>query len=157
MRTTAEPYPAELFSIDVSIALSPDQTFERLITDTRTAPARRVLARLFLILLTIAIVVPVMAVQRVSATLVAIAAVSWSFVVFIQLAVAVGMIASPRARLVDLLHALDLWFAAHLPYSLWLLAVAALAANSRLVDPAFMFATALVPSAWTAWIVAAFC
>jgi hypothetical protein len=38
-----------------------------------------------------------------------------------------------------------------------MLAVAAIAANTRLVDPVFLFATALVPAAWTAAIVAAFC
>ena len=154
---TAGPYPPRLFSIDVSIALSPDQTFERLVTNTGAAHARSLCARLFVTLLTLAIVVPVMAVQRVTASLVAIAALSWSFVVAIQICVAVGVIASSRTRRLQLLHALDLWFAGHVPYSLWMLAVAALAANSRLVDPAFLFATALVPSAWTAWIVAAFC
>jgi hypothetical protein len=157
MRTTAEPYPARLFSIDVSIALSPDQTFERLVANTATAHGRSLVARLSVILLTIAVVVPVMAVQRVTASLVATAAVSWSFVVAIQIAVALGVIVSSRARRIDLLHALDLWFAGHLPYSLWMLAVAALAASSRLVDPVFLFATALVPAAWTAWIVTAFC
>jgi len=153
----AAPYPATLLSIDVSIALSPDQTFERLIANTGVAHVRSLMARLGVLLLTIAIVVPVMAVQRVTASLVAVAAMSWSFVVVIQIAVAVGVIASSRARRIDLLHALDLWFGGHLPYSLWMLAVAALAATSRLVDPVFLFATALLPSAWTAWIVAAFC
>jgi hypothetical protein len=157
MRTRAEPYSAGLFSIDVSIALSPDQTFERLVANTGTGHGRSLAARLSVILLTIAIVVPVMAVQRVTTGLVATAAVSWSFVVAIQIAVAVSVIASSRARRIDLLPALDLWFAGHLPYSLWMLAVAALAASSRLVDPVFLFATALVPSAWTTWIVASFC
>ena len=157
IRTMAEPFPAGLLSSDVSIAFSPDQTFERLVTNTGTAHARSLVAHLFVILLTIAIVVPVMAVQRVTASLVAVAALSWSFVVAIQIGVAIGVIVSARARRIDLLHALDLWFAGHLPYSLWMLAVAALAANSRVVDPTFLFATALVPSVWTAWIVAAFC
>jgi len=157
MRTTAEPYPASLFSIDVSIALSPDQTFERLLANTGRAPGRSLIARLCIVVLTIAVVVPVMAVQRVTVSLFAIAAVSWSFVVAIQIAVAVGVIVSARERRIDMLHALDLWFAGHLPYSLWMLAVAALATSSGLVDPVFLFATALVPSAWTAWVVAAFC
>lgn len=157
MRTEAEPYPARLFSIDLSIALSPDQTFERLVANTGPAPGRSLIARLCLILLTIAIVVPVTAVQRVTASLVAVAAMSWSFVVVTQVAVAVGVIVSSRERRIDLLQALDLWFAGHLPYSLWMLGVAALAENSHLIHLTFLGATALVPSAWTAWIVAAFC
>ena len=195
MRTAAEPYPARLFSIGVSIALSPDQTFERLLANTArrrnqmprrvhepvssgntnglassslenrvvgisvtgAAPGRRLMVRLCIILLTIAVVIPVMSVQRVTMGLVAMAAVSWSFVVAIQIAVAVGVIMSARERRIDLVPALDLWFAGHLPYSLWMLAVAALATSSGLVDPMFLFATAVVPSAWTAWIVAAFC
>jgi len=127
------------------------------ISVTGAAPGRRLMMRLCIILLTIAVVIPVMSVQRVTMGLVAVAAVSWSFVVAIQIAVAVGVIMSARERRIDLVPALDLWFAGHLPYSLWMLAVAALATSSGLVDPMFLFATAVVPSAWTAWIVAAFC
>ena len=154
-RLAAEPYRHPVWSSELAIALSPDQTFERLITNTSSA--RGLLTRLFIVLATIAIVVPTLAVQRVTVSLVATAAVSWSFILVIQLVVAVGVILSSRARRVGLLHALDLWFAAHIPYSLWMVAMAVLAANSHLVDPAFMFATAVVPAGWTAWIVTAFC
>ena len=146
-----------MWSTELAIALSPDQTFERLITNTPPSAIRSLLTRLFLVLLTIAVVVPVMAVQRVTASLAATAALSWSFVLVIQTIVAVGVIVSSRARRVGVLHALDLWFAGHIPYSLWMLGMAMLTANSRVVDPAFLFVTALVPAGWTAWIVAAFC
>ena len=157
MHTEAEPYPAVIWSAQLLIAISPERTFARLVANAAAAPARSVLARLAGVLFTIAIVVPVMAVQRVDASLVATAALSWSFVLVIQIAVAVGVILSSPTRRASLLHAVDLWFAGSLPYSVWMLIVAAIATNSRLVDPAFLFAAALVPAAWTAWIVAAFC
>ena len=131
--------------------------FAHLVANTSAAPARSLLARLLLILVTIAMVVPLMAVQRVTASLVLTAAVTWSSVLAIQIVVATAVISSSSRRRVSVLHALDLWFAGHLPYSLWMVAGAAIAANSRLVDPAFLFATGVVPAAWTAWIVAAFC
>jgi hypothetical protein len=155
MRWAAEPYRQGVWSSELAVALSPDQTFERLITNR--SPARGLLTRLSILLFTIAIVVPTLAAQRVTASLAATAAVSWGFVLVIQIIVAVGVILSARARRVGLIHALDLWFAGHIPYSLWMVAMAVLAANSHLVDPAFMFVTAVVPAGWTAWIVAAFC
>lgn len=157
MRSTAEPYLDGIWSTDVAIALTPDQTFERLITNKPAVQVLSLIARLFLVLFAIAIVVPIMAVQRVTAALVATAALSWSFVLVIQIIVAVCVILSSRARRVGVLHALDLWFAGHIPYSLWMLGMATLAANSHVVDPVFLFITAVVPAAWTAWVVAAFC
>src|ERR1044071_8351858 len=157
MRTGPEPYPRGVWSSELLLALSPDQTFDQLITNMPSLPGRHLFGRLARLLLTLAIIIPIIAVQRVTVAPVAMTALSWSFVLAIQILVAMAVIGSSRARRVSLLQALDLWFAGHVPYSLWMLAVMVLAVNSPLVDPAFVFATAVVPAAWTAWIVAGFC
>jgi hypothetical protein len=88
--------------------------------------------------------------------LVAATAIAWSFIVAIQLVVGVLVIGSVPSRRIGLWHALDLWFAGHLPYSLWLLAVAALMANVP-GSLELIIVLAVAPSLWTAAIVAAFC
>ena len=49
----------------------------------------------------------------------------WIFVVALQAAIALVLIAGPARRTVGLARALDLYFAGHAPWSLWMLAVAA--------------------------------
>ena len=53
--------------------------------------------------------------------------------------------------------ALNLWFAAHLPYTLWMLAVSVLMAISRHASAELLIASAIVPAAWTFVLVSAFC
>jgi hypothetical protein len=98
-----------------------------------------------------------MAVQRVTIALVATAALSWCFVLAIQAVVAIGVIASAPARRVALLPALDLWFAGHLPYSLWMLVAFAGMAASQSGPLRLLVSAAVVPAAWTAVIVLSFC
>jgi hypothetical protein len=71
-----------------------------------------------MVLLVIAVMVPITAVQRVTIGLVATAALSWLFVPVIQALVAIAVIASAPHRRVGVFTALDLWFAAHVPHSL---------------------------------------
>src|SRR5262245_57745018 len=72
----------------------------------------------------------------------------------------VGRRLRDRLRAIDsrrMMHALDLWFAGHLPYSLWLLiafACMGAAANGPL---RLLITSAIIPAVWTACIVAAFC
>jgi len=54
-------------------------------------------------------------------------------------------------------RALDLWFAGNVPYSLCLLTVAAVFASTPYASLDGLIALAIVPAAWTAVIVAAFC
>ena len=51
--------------------------------------------------------------------------ICWSTVVLLQVAIALVMIAGPARRTVGLPRALDLFFAAHAPWSLWMLAAVA--------------------------------
>jgi hypothetical protein len=80
----------------------------------------------------------------------------WSVVVVLQMAIALSLIARPAQRTVGLARALDLFFASHAPWSLWLLAAAAWApsAGGRPLWP--LLAAAVVPLALTPPMIAAF-
>ena len=101
--------------------------------------------------------VPIMAVQRVTLGLLLASTISFSFVVAIQIAVGATLIASAPSRRLSMSRALDLWFAGHAPYSIWLLTVAAVFAALPWASLDALIALAVLPAAWTAAIVAAFC
>ena len=101
--------------------------------------------------------VPVMAVQRVTLGLLAISILSFSFAVAIQIAVGLAVIVSARTRPMSIPRALDLWFAGHVPYSLWLLAAAGLFAAVPAASLDLLIGLAVIPAAWTGVIVAAYC
>ena len=126
------------------------------------------LRRPLIVALVIGTAVPIMAVQRVTLGLLVSSVLSFSFVVAIQMAVGAAIIATgrdrPSGRPFDarslrpsLPQALDLWFAGHVPYSLWLLTVAAAFASMRAASLDLLIALAVLPAIWTAVIVAAFC
>lgn len=96
---------------------------------------------------------------RVTLGLVSTVAVCWSFVPAVQAVAGAIVIASCPDRNVPMPRALDLLFAGHLPWSLWLLVVAAWVTSAG-APFAFLSPLALsmlVPAAWTARIVFAFC
>ena len=113
--------------------------------------------RPLIVLVVIATAVPIMAVQRITLALCAFSMASFGFVLLIQMAVGAGIIASAPGRRASMPRALDLWFAGHVPYSLWLLTVAAVFAASPWASLDGFVVLAIVPAAWTAVIVAAFC
>jgi len=109
------------------------------------------------VLLLIGTVVPIMAVQRVTFGLVAIAAASWSFVVAVQMLVGAALIVSAPARSVSMASALDLWFTGHVPFSLWLLLAAVGVGGLNVPAVAFLLFTAIPAAVWPAYIVCGFC
>lgn len=90
---------------------------------------------------------------HVSATLVASEIVAWSFVPVLQLLTGAGLIASAGARRVTFPRAMELLFAAHLPWSLWLAAAAVF--QTIRPDP-IVIASGVVPMAATAVMLMAF-
>jgi hypothetical protein len=144
------------FSGELQVALEPSAAYRRFLS---FSPVRgwHVLQRPALVVLVIAVMSSIMAVQRVTLGLVATAALSWSFVVALQAIVGIGVIASAPARKLSMLPALDLWFAGHLPYSLWMVVVFATMAILPFGSLGVLIGSAIVPAIWTAIIVAAFC
>jgi hypothetical protein len=146
-----------VLSQELHVALNPDSAYRSLRDADERVTTLRMLRRPLVILLVIGIAVPIMAVQRVTLALFAASIVSFGFVVAIQLAVGAIIVASAGTRQVSFSRALDLWFAGHVPYSLWLLAAAAVFASLPYGALDALIALAVVPATWTAVIVAAFC
>jgi hypothetical protein len=151
-------------SSELQVALAPVVTYQRLLAGPGpgSGPAKaghyvRLLRRPALVVLVIAVMAPIMAVQRVTLGLVATAALSWSFAVALQMIVGLAVIASAPARRIAVLPALDLWFAGHLPYSLWMVVAFGLTATLTSANMALVILSAIVPAIWTAFIAAAFC
>jgi hypothetical protein len=155
--STGSPLSSEL-----QVALAPAATYQRLVSPAGSGPAEaghyvRLLRRPAFVVLVIAVMAPIMAVQRVTLGLVATAALSWSFVVALQSIVGIGLIATAPSRKLSVLQALDLWFAGHLPYSLWMLCAFGLMAMSKTGPLRLAVLSAIVPAVWTAFIASAFC
>ncbi|HEX6739114.1 MAG TPA: hypothetical protein VF310_12620 [Vicinamibacteria bacterium] len=91
------------------------------------------------------------------------AALCWSLVPAVQLLGGAALVALGRRRPLPLSSALDLFFTAHGPWSLWILAVGAAATftlplgAAALSDNRPVLATAAVPLVWTIVILAGFC
>ena len=115
------------------------------------------LRRPLLVTLVIGTAVPIMAVQRVTVGLLIASTISFAFVVAIQMAVGAAVIASVPSRRVSMSRALDLWFAGHAPYSVWLLALALIFAAMPAASLDRMVLLATIPAAWTIVIVSAYC
>lgn len=146
-----------LLSSEVRVAVAPDSTYRVLVADNEPVSLWRMLRRPLVVLIVIATIVPIMAVQRITLGLFVSSTVSFGFVVLIQMVVGAAFIASARSRRAALPRALDLWFAGHIPYSLWLLTVAAAFSVAPWGSLDLLVALAAIPAAWTAVIVAAFC
>jgi hypothetical protein len=81
----------------------------------------------------------------------------WSVLVVAQVLIALGVFARSASRTVGIPRALDLFFASHVPWSLWMLAVAAWAPVPGVRAFAPVLVTALAPMALTPRMIAAFC
>jgi hypothetical protein len=147
-----------VLSTELRLALAPAATYRRLVAARADATWRAALAPIVYSLLLIGSTVAIMATRRVTLGLVATVAASWSFVLFIQALAALALIASSRRRSVSLARAVELFFRGHAPWSLWMLAVAAVASTgSPRIGIEQVLATAVVPVLWTAIMVAAYC
>ena len=146
-----------MLSNDIHIALAPDSTYRILAANQESVSTWRMVCRPLIVAVVIGTAVPIMAVQRVTLGLLVASTISFSFIVAIQMAVGAAVIASAPSRRAGMPRAIDLWFAGHLPYSLWLLTVAALFAALPAASLDLLIALAVIPAAWTAAVVAAFC
>jgi hypothetical protein len=144
-------------SDEVRVALFPGRAYAVLCDEPVTAPTLSLLKRAALPLLWLALLMSMMVTARVTAGIVATAALCWSFVVLLQMATGAALVASAPARSVSRRRALDLWFAAHLPYSLWLIVPATWNTLTGDLAPGAVLLTSLVPLVWTVWIASAFC
>jgi hypothetical protein len=142
-----------MFSTDVRLAFAPDATYRQLIAQNTPVRWWRALARPALVLLLVAVIVPMTATNQITMGLALTSAVAWSPVVAIQMAVAALFIAPARG--VGFWRAMDLWFAGHVPYSLWILMLPFLT-TSALPPHDVMGVSLAAPLVWTSVITSAF-
>jgi hypothetical protein len=146
-----------ILSDEARIAFGPAEAYCELLAHDGQVGWRRALERPAFVILLVGALVSIAATGRVSFSLVASTAIAWSFAVALQLALGAILIASAPARRPSLPRALHLWFAGHLPWSLWFLVATA---TVRLLPSAPLWpilASTILAIAWTAAIAAAFC
>ena len=143
------------FSEEWRVAVAPERAYSTMVDDA--AAPNRLLVRVGLVLLLFATIASIVLTSRITVGLLVTAALSWSFVIVLQLLIGMLVIASAPARRVSAVRALDLWFASHVPYSLWLLLIASWVVAVGTFPPFPLVLSIVVPAAWTAIIARAYC
>ena len=143
-------------SPELGLLFSPRDTYARLARAPRQGTIVTALRRPLLVALVFGVTTAMSTTGRVTPSLLLSTTLCWSFVVVLQAVIATALIAAPARRTVGLPRALDLFFAGHAPWSLWMLAAAAWAPSpiGRPVWP--LLAAAAVPLLLTPRIVKAF-
>jgi hypothetical protein len=143
-------------SAEIALMLNPRRAYAALVRERGRVPAVVSLRRPLLVAVVLGVSVSIAATGRATPALVLGTTLSWSYIVLLQLAIAVPLIAPGARRTVGLARALDLFFAGHAPWSLLALA-AAVWAPSPIGRPMWpLVALTIVPVALTPRIVAAF-
>ena len=133
---------------------APARQYRLRVAARRAAPWSRALTVPVLLVLMIGLLNSTAAVGHVAGLLVLDQIVSWSFVPALQLLTGMALIASAKTRLVTFPRAVELLFAAHGPWSLWLVAVTLL--QTIYPDPYVVVGSGVAPLAASAFMLAAF-
>jgi hypothetical protein len=143
-------------SPEILLMMSPHETYARLARARSRGTILTAVRRPALIALVFGVAMAMASTRRVTPELLFSTTLCWLFVVVLQAAIAVPLIAAPARRTVGLTRGFDLYFAGHAPWSLWLLAAAAWGPSpvGRPLWPIFVVAAAAL--ILTARIVAAF-
>lgn len=144
-------------SPELRLIVAPGPAYAHLVRRRGALPALAVLRRPLLVCVIIGVSLAIAATGRVTPLLVLSTTVSWSYIVVLQLAIALPLVAPAARRTVGIGRAVDLFFAGHAPWSLFALGSAALAPVSfgRAGRP-ILVAAAFLAIAFTARIIAAF-
>jgi hypothetical protein len=141
---------------EMRLMIAPRDTYARLARLPSAIGPVAALRRPLVAAIALGVSVAIAGTGHVTPVLVLSAIACWSLVIAIQAAIAIAVIAGPARRTVGLPRAFDLFFASHIPWSLWFLAVAAWAPSplGRPMTPALV--AALAPLVLTPRIIAAF-
>ena len=134
--------------------LRPAAEYSERVAASGDASWARALTVPVLLTLLFGIVTSIAATGRVVVSLVASQALCWSFVPALQFATGSMLIASVSRRPVTFPRAVELLFAAHGPWSLWLVVMSAM--QVAFPSQAGVLLTFIVPALWTAVILSAF-
>ena len=112
-------------SADLRLMAAPRETYAALTQHQGRVEPAAALQRPLLVALVIGVSIALAATRRISLALVASTTLSWSYIVVLQLLIAVPLLARRARRTVGLPRAIDLYFAGHAPWSLFVLFAAA--------------------------------
>lgn len=105
--------------------LRPRETYATLARMRGGGSVLTAMRRPALVALVIGVAAAMAATRHVTPALVLSTTLCWLFIVVLQAGIGLALFAGPARRTVGIARALDLYFAGHAPWSLWLLAVAA--------------------------------
>jgi hypothetical protein len=143
-------------SAEIRLMLWPRGTYAALARAPQRGTLLAALRRPALVALVIGVAVAISTTRHVTPALLLSTTLCWLFVVVLQGGIGLALMAGPARRTVGINRAVDLYFAGHAPWSLWLLAAAAWG-PSPVGRPAIPVAiAAAVPLLLTPRIVAAF-
>ena len=112
-------------SPELRLVLAPRETYAALARSRRARPSLgTALRRPLVAALVLGVAVAIAATHSVSPALVASTTISWSYVIALQLAIALPLVAGRARRTVGVARAVDLFFAGHLPWSTFALLAA---------------------------------
>ena len=144
-------------SPELAVLLRPRAAYHVLAEDYPAVSPLQALRRPALVALAIAVAISITATGRAPLSLVVSTLICWSFAVAWQLLAAATVTRVPH-RSLSFAQRLDLFFAGHAPWSVWLLTCTAW---SRLLpgwtDLYALLCTAAVPAGWTTVVVYGFC
>ena len=130
--------------------ISPGETYALLARASGRGTRLTAIRRPILVAIVIGVSVAKAATGHITPALVATTILCWSFVVVLQVAIALGLMAGAARRTVGIARALDLYFAGHAPWSLWILAAAAWSPSPIGRSLAPLLIAAVVPLVLTA-------
>ena len=142
---------------ELRLVVNPTATYAALAAAPLRVGPLTMLRRPALVAIVVGFAVAIAGTRHVTPILVISTTLSWSVLIAAQVIIALGVFARPASRTLGVPRALDLLFASHVPWSLWMLAVAAWAPvpGVRAFTPVLV--TALAPMVLTPRMIAAFC
>jgi len=143
-------------SPELRLIVAPRATYASLVRAGRPLPAIAALRRPLLVAVVIGISLAISATGQVTPALVLSTTIAWSYIVLLQLAIALAFVVPAAPRTVGLARAIDLFFTGHAPWSLFALFVAAWGPSSAGHTIWPVAAVACAAMAATPRIVAAF-
>jgi len=143
-------------SPEIGLIVAPDRTYATLAARARRLGFVRALRRPLLVALVLGTSMALSTTRHVTPALVFSTTVMLCVIVIGQILTALAVMPATRAHTIGRARALDLFFASHAPWSLWLLAASAWAPSPLGRPVAPVWAAALVPVVLTPRIIAAY-
>ena len=143
---------------DLRLALSPTKTYRELIAEPERGTWLRALERLAFVAILIGTAVTLASARRLPPGLVLMGILCWSFVPITQWLIGLVVIGRAPGRPLSVPRCLELLFAGHLPWSLWMLVTIGIDTFTPVPIPlVIQVLSLLVPAVWTTIILSAFC